>query len=578
MRMDRRKTFLIFHFAIVLISTLILAGCGQVGFITGGPVDNAAPKPIENEVDPPIGTKNIKPERIVIPFDEFIALNNPGQNIRVVPEDVRLEPKIRKKSLVLTPIKGEWQDTTTYAIYLKRAVKDITEGNDSLMIYVFATGNILDSLEAAVRVIDAYTNEPAKDVTVGLFTEPLIDDTSKTLPRYVGITDSDGLATFKYLKKGPFYAYAYLDENKNNVLDPREKRGMYKNVIYGDTVVDIVPEIRLMSPPPSSEFKIKTNEILPPAAWSLSFNQPVTEEARLSFIDFEPVGEWWNPKRDSAVFYFGEVPRSGKYKLAMDYGEFQDTILKKFFLKQAPEYDLTTNLNRGILWIGDTLTLSLSEAIETWELANVIAKGKNEDDTLYTEVALSFEKVRPNALQVFPNPKMDSILITLLPNSIDGYNLKLKDTIEVNYINQKQEKVGILIIEMDTIPGYGILELLDNKKELVKQIFLEEPTTVEIENLQPGAYTFRFILDKNRDGRWTTGDIFKGTEAEKVIWFKSASNVRANWDVKTELDFSKYLETPEEEETEENTEGEADNSANEEMEESEEEAREEEDE
>jgi len=539
--MDRKRTFLAIKLSSVSFFILFIVGCGQVGFITGGPVDKNPPRPLVDEVSPPNASKNTKPTEIIIPFDEFIALNNPSQNIRIVPEDVRLEPKIKGKSLVLKPIEGEWADTTTYAIYLNRAVKDLTESNDSLMIYVFSTGNKLDSLEAAVNVIDAFTNEPLKEVTVGLFTSPLADDTSKTQPRYIASTNEKGEAFFKYLKKGPFYVYAFLDENRNNVLDPNEKRGAYPQTIIGDTVIDVIPQLRLMPPPPSEELIIKTNEFIAPSVWSLAFNQPILETTEFEFFEPIPVGTVWNNERDSVLFYFGEIPRSGRFETTFQQGLFNDTISKKYFLKQEPVYDFSTNLKNGVLLINDTLSFSLSEAVSSSGVPNYIVEGKNESDTIATTLDLSIRPSAPNTVQLIPTASMDSMFITLLPNSINGYNTLQEDTLQINYIPQKVEKTGTLIIQFDTIPEYGILDILNNKKEVVRTVILESKEAITLQHLQPGAYTFRFLIDTNKDGKWTTGNIFTGEEAEEMIWFKSASNIRANWDVERTLSFSEYL-------------------------------------
>ncbi len=561
MRLDRRT----YHILKAVFFALIIYGCGEVGFIEGGPVDNAAPKPLMDEMEPPNATKNIRPEKIVIPFDEFIALNNPGQNIRVVPEDVRLEAKIKRKSLILTPIKGEWQDSTTYAIYLKRAVKDITESNDSLMSFVFATGNILDSLSAAVKVTDAYRNEPVKEVTVGLFEEPLLDDTSKVLPRYIAQTDAEGLAEFSYLKKGSFYVYAFKDDNKNNVLDPREKRGTLKNVLYADTVVTIIPEILLM-PPILKQFKVKSNEVLPPSTWTLSFTKPL-EEGKYSVVgDHQPVGEWWNNDRDSVVFYFGEVARSGRFKLAYETLDeenelIQDTIMKKFFFRQPISHKLSSNLQRGVLLHGDTLKINLEEAIKDLRPERMLLEGKKEDDSLFVEMEFEVNQVTPIEASVLHPTKLDSVKLTLYPNAIDGFNFPQTDTIELAYQVQPLSKVGSLIIEMDTIPPYGILELLNSKGEVLQAITWDDIQSKEIPNLQPGDYKFRFIVDSNRDGKWTTGDIFTGKEPEKMIWFQDASTIRANWDVKAKLEiisifYPELLEVEDEEEIEEDSDSE----------------------
>lgn len=484
-----------------------------------------------------MASKNIKPNKIVIPFDEFITLNKPAENIRVVPTDVRLEPKIKGKSLVLTPIRGEWKDSTTYAVYLKRAVKDITEGNDSIMIYVFATGDVLDSLEAAVKVVDAFDNKPVKNITVGLYEEPLIDDTSRVLPRYISVTDDNGLATFQYLKEGKFYAYAFEDLNKNNYMDSRERRGTLKSPIVPDTIASIIPEIRLMPPGPPITLKVRSNEVLPPATWCIGFNGALTSIPEIDFISHDPIAYEWSDRRDSLTVFYGKLGRSDRLRLAFTYKDKTDTIQKKFMFREALNYDYQTNLDKGVLLFRDTLTIQLSEAIAEIDYNNIILRGKKEKDTVFEDLPVVYEQVSPISVQFQHDRKLDSIEIILPPGSINGHNLAQPDTIAFRYAMQQVNKVGNLEILFDTVPDYGFLELLNAQGKSLEKFFIDGDSVLHVPHLQPGEYKFRYVFDTNRDGMWTTGDIFKGIEAERVKWFQDAAKIRANWDVKVTLSF-----------------------------------------
>jgi len=131
--------------------------------------------------------------------------------------------------------------------------------------------------------------------------------------------------------------------------------------------------------------------------------------------------------------------------------------------------------------------------------------------------------------------------LTLFPDALNGYDFKLEDTIKINYSIQGQDKVGELIIEFDTIPPYGLFQMLNEKGDIIDEVELIDQTTLTFKNRQPGKYKFRFILDENKDGKWTTGSVFDNTEAEYVLFFKDALEVRANWDVKGELEFLPLL-------------------------------------
>lgn len=528
-----------------LVCLFLLYSCGQVGTISGGPVDKEAPKPIMEEVEPQKASLNTYPEQIIIPFNEFIALNKPSENIRVVPEDVKLEPSIKKKSLILKPISGEWKDSTTYAIYLKRAVKDITENNDSIMSFVFSTGSYIDSLTTKVNIIDAYDNKPVENVTVGLYEEPFPDDTTKMLPRYIAVSDGSGDAEFSYLMKGPFFVYAFYDENKNNYLDKNEKRAKLADSIFADTVIneENVPQMRLMPPPPREELKIRTNEVLNPSIWSIGFGQRVKNEIEIDFLDDKkPKGLKWSEKGDSLTVFYGVSKRSDRYRMAYKFRDVADTLNKKFIIRDELEYDYFTNLSSGKLLIQDTLQFGVKEAVDTFNRENIEIFGVLKDDSIRNELEFSIKKISVDEVQIQHSRKYDSIYVNMYPNAIDGYNFQQKDTIELKYTVQKRDEVGDLIIEFDTIPPYGILQVLNEKDKLYAEEIIDSIQSISYTKLQAGKYKFRYIIDENRDGRWNTGDIFKNITPEHVIWFQDAANVRANWDVKIELEFTPLLE------------------------------------
>jgi uncharacterized protein (DUF2141 family) len=520
---------------LVFLVVLLAYSCGQVGFITGGEDDEYAPKPILEDVRPPMASINVKPKEIIIPFDEFIQLNSPAKNISVVPADVTLEATVKGKTLSLKPIKGDWVDNTTYAIYLNRAVKDLNEGNDSLMIYVFATGNYIDSLTTAVRVVDAYTNKPKKSITVGLYEQELIDDTSRVSPRYVVMTDDTGLAQFSYLQKGPFYAYAFNDKNQNTRLNEGEARGKLTTIIYADTSTEVIPEIRLMAPR-AAKFGVKTNSFIAPATWCLGFSKTVPEDTRIIFTNPQPEHLLWNDKKDSLTVFYAMKSRSGKVELVIENINSRDTISKKYFFKDPEKFNYTTNLEKGSLLIGDTLKIQLIEAINFIDSSQIDVMGKPLGDSVYVSITPIFSKNRADELTLYHSRVFDSIRVTLPAKTIGGANFSNPEEILLKYTVQPKSKVGTLIIKLDSIPEFGLLEVHTDKGILVKKIKLEQGVLeYNVIDLQPKTYSFRLLIDTDGDGYWSLGDIFTNQEAERVIWFDSKTQIRANWDVEVKL-------------------------------------------
>ena len=143
-------------------------GCAEVGLITGGNKDNTAPKPVK--INPEFGTTNFDVSEIEFEFDEYLKLNDPSSTILLSPNNSKTKASSKGKTVTITFL-DSLEENTTYQLQLNKTIKDITEGNDSLITYVFSTGQFLDSLNYKIQVIDAYSNKPVKNVNVGLFRE-----------------------------------------------------------------------------------------------------------------------------------------------------------------------------------------------------------------------------------------------------------------------------------------------------------------------------------------------------------------------------------------------------------------------
>lgn len=528
-----------YYIGIFFFVLAILASCGQVGTITGGEEDRSAPKVLVDKVRPPMGSTNTYPQKIVIPFDEFIELNKPAENIRVAPQDVRLNYAIKKKSLELTIREGEWSPNTTYTIYLNRAVKDITESNDSIMSYVFSTGSFIDSLQTAIQIRDAFTGSVVEGITVGLYTSPLVDDTSAINPRYYASTDKDGIAVFNHIKDTVFYAYAFEDENRNNRLDATERRASLEGAIplYFEDTIDVVgPVIRLM-PPQETELKITGNEVLPPATWGIGFNRPLNEDESFEPL-MQPKYTIWNEKRDSVTFYYEFEERSGDFLGILNTSEKKDTINKRFFFKTSTPLLPQHNLQNHKLGVIDTLKITLNDPIEKIDTNHIKAYQIAYEDSLESDLTYQILPISVVEFAVlFDKQRQKEIRIEIAPEGLEGINTALKDTMKLDFTLQEKRETGSLIIELDSVPPYGILYIThQNTKEEIQVVFDgEEKNTHTLEYLSPGQYEFKYLIDEDRNGKWSTGSIFTGEEAETMIFLPEISTVRANWEVKTVL-------------------------------------------
>ncbi|WP_233188625.1 Ig-like domain-containing protein [Tenacibaculum sp. SG-28] len=148
------KTVLRISFFIVLI----LSGCARRGSPVGGPKDETAP--IMMVANPPYETLNFEEKEIRIYFDEYVVLKDLGKQLVVSPplkNPLSVSPQGTASKNITIKILDTLQPNTTYTLNFGNAIQDNNEGNKlENFKYIFATGNILDSLMIRGDVANAY--------------------------------------------------------------------------------------------------------------------------------------------------------------------------------------------------------------------------------------------------------------------------------------------------------------------------------------------------------------------------------------------------------------------------------------
>ena len=55
-----------------------------------------------------------------------------------------------------------------------------------------------------------------------------------------------------------------------------------------------------------------------------------------------------------------------------------------------------------------------------------------------------------------------------------------------------------------------------------------------LNEIAPGKYNLKCIVDKNGDGDWTRGNWENKTQAERVFNYPTEITIRSNWDLELE--------------------------------------------
>ena len=118
---------------------------------------------------------------------------------------------------------------------------------------------------------------------------------------------------------------------------------------------------------------------------------------------------------------------------------------------------------------------------------------------------------------------IDSIIMDSTINKIES---KKNDSLVIEEV-----KYGNLTI-ISTENKQCIFQLIQKKRVIHEFNFTGHPFIMN--DIRPGKYQIRYIIDSNRNAEWTTGSWEKRTQAERVIIYPSEVTIRSNWDMELE--------------------------------------------
>lgn len=515
---------------------LLLSSCAIVKVPTGGPEDKTPPSVISEVPENPSTTFNSS--EITIKFDEYIELKNPKTEIQIVPP-LTLEPKISVKNKKISiELRDSLKKDITYSFFFGNSITDITEGNILKDYqYVLTTGNVLDSLEIRGQVKDAFTMQLVKNARVLL--HPKGCDSCIFSAKPISFTSSDekGNFTLKYLKSGEYILYALEDQNGDLNYDPGERVAFLSNHIK---LMNDTSNLKLlMFKEKDSVIKINELKYIGKSKLLCVLNMRADHFKIYQLMDTNKVEITHyqaNEGRDSFLFWIKDREH-GDFILSLN-DELSDTLtpFKSKILKDEDKFEIAINPvffgnNKGIwLKVNQLLNYIDPQKIRIYEdsvLINNVLIESNPHKSLFYRIDRDFKKgtqtriiLEDSALYSFENKYNDSISYTFVVPSEEDLG-KIQITV-------KADKTDFpVIIELINEKGIPLIENKLDQGSVFSYLF---------DDLWPGNYRFRIIIDRNGNGYWDSGNLNKGIQPEEVFYYNKEINLKPNWEI-TDLEF-----------------------------------------
>ncbi|WP_345226941.1 Ig-like domain-containing domain [Hymenobacter koreensis] len=517
---------------------LWLAGCAAISAPEGGARDTIAPELVRSS--PRNGATSVTQQSVRLEFSEQVQLKELSKNLLVTPSLAEDNPyKVRQeRNSVELRFEKPLAANTTYVFNFRDAVTDITESNVAAnTILTFSTGAALDSGSVAGTVTQLLTGLPAAEALIALYPAGDTADVRRQRPFYAGRTDKSGAFVLRNLREGPYRVYALFDKNQNSRFDEPEAIAYLPQPVQIRAGLD---SVQLVMVRPDSRRPLVLSQKSTSAQFQVGYNEGLRQVA------IAPLGQPATPAISAAVFLTEKgrtaaVQRTpalaaGRYLLSATDSAGNtgvDTVNVKFDGQQpnrrGPQYTVVDNARE--VYRNGQLRFQFNEPVQL--LPNRPFGVLVEDSTTRRPLRSPADGLLSpdrTLLTVNLNTKARG-RITFIPDSaailpVSGQALGLRP---LRLAVTDQASTGSLAGTVKTTAKRFELQLLDQNYQIITSLI--SPRTFKFDNLAPGTYRLRVLVDADNDGRWRGGDPKLRLPAEPVFNFPQPQQVRANWDI-----------------------------------------------
>lgn len=531
---------------LLILALFLLTRCANVVAPTGGAKDVTPPK--VTEAVPANHSTAFNGKRIELTFDEYVTLNNASQNVLFSPllkekPDIKLSGKT-----VVIKFKEELRPNTTYTINLGEAIKDLHEGNQLKdYVYSFSTGDHLDTLTLAGKVLNADDQKPAADLFVTLYasrhcersetTQPDFDSLfslpTRHAPDFITKTDKDGSFTFHGLPDGSFLVFALNDMNANYYYDlPNEI------VAFLDTVVSTKCDSINTTNQKLMLYAFKATDTT-----QMLLEKKLIDEGLLRFVFRRPAMDAnimisstldekfqliqvWSKDHDTLCWHFTPgVMDSLRVNIQYDTIhestvfnlKYKDTKPAKG--KVAKTLKVTDNLRNKLLMPREDFQLRFTEPITDLRLPDSVHFERVDEYGMVYRIAPFGSDSAGYSINL-----SDSVFFSVRGRTNDSISLKFKRAKETDLGN-------IFITVVPPENTQVVVQLLNSKKAVLEQRIVDTVMRLEFRQLLPEKYQLKAIIDDDKNGRWSSGDFHKRFLPEKCLEYKDLLEIKPGWDI-----------------------------------------------
>jgi uncharacterized protein (DUF2141 family) len=552
-----------------------LASCAQVVAPGGGKKDRTPPK-VVNYI-PDSASLNFKAKSIAVIFDEYIQLKDLNNQLIISPPLNKIpDIKIKDKTLLINlDESGILKPNTTYCFSFGNALQDINENNPKENFkYIFSTGSFIDSLTVNGKVENAFDHKTEKGILVMLYDDFSDSVIYKKQPEYFAKTKEDGTFQINNIRDGKYKILALKDANANYKYDAETE-----SIGFIDSLIDVSKKqnilIELFQEPQKKLF-LKKHFQNSYGKIVFIFNKTADsvkiKPINYTFNENEVILDY-STNKDTLTYWIKNFDKDSLILQLSNGSKILDTIAFKMIKKEDALKSNRNPLRLSLLSspngnqnfdLNSELNFVFNNPIAEWEEQPIQFKEdtlnwRKKSNGLSYYIGLSyFINFQTISLCSVDSTTMEENPGIMIPTRIkirlhiwkentkyhlfippgtftDIFGLK-NDTIKIDFKTREEKfygtvklKVNIPIGKDSTKRNY-IVQLLDEKENLIRENNINKTETIDYNYLYPQKYKLKIIIDDNGNGKWDTGNLLQKRQPEKVIYYSEPINIRSNWD------------------------------------------------
>ena len=229
---------------------------------------------------------------------------------------------------------------------------------------------------------------------------------------------------------------------------------------------------------------------------------------------------------DTLQYWFKPEIEADSLNFELSTATFKDTVTTRLRTLQADSLSFTSTTG-AVLVLGDTFTVSSSIPITTIneELIQVLDK-----DSMAVNFSSVLNPKESNFKLDFETKEDNQYQIQILPEALSDFLGNSNDTL--SYRVRTREFLNYSDIELTLVNAKAypyIIQLLDDRDNLVQERFATRETVFTFNTLKPGKYYLRLIEDTNGNGVFDTGNYLEKRQPERVIYYNELIDAPEGW-------------------------------------------------